>query len=89
MKKVIKSSISDLKEQQAEIAARAYELYVDDIDGMGYDTSDINEVQLDVSEAIIEAVDEFGFNSPLPVDMHEKLLKVLIRRLRLDGVISA
>ena len=89
MKRAIKSSINFYNiDAQAELATRAYELYVDDIDTLGYDTTDRDEVELDVSECLIQAADEMGSNSVIPERIHERLLKLVINKLRQDQILD-
>lgn len=87
MKRVLTSTYVS-NEFQAQIAERAYEIYVDDIEGMGYDTDDFSEVQLDVSEAINEAVDEFPSVDMLSPSIHNRILRLVLMQLRRNSIIS-
>lgn len=79
------------KETLAEIATRAYEIYLENLEQQQLDTDNIQEVTLDVGEALNEALEEFedDIDTYPSSDQQNEIIEVIIKQLRIDDVIDA
>lgn len=83
MEVVMKSVFSA---DQADVALRAYEIFLDDAESLEYDLNDREECELGVAEAVSEAAYELSV--PMVESIERTVIRVVVERLVIDGVIA-